>query len=255
MTLIQQIEEAVLKASVIMIEAKNRDHELIAKEGLGNFVTVYDERVEDTLQKALAEILPDASFLGEEEDKPGEVLKQGYTFIVDPIDGTLNFAKDLDASMISVALLKDGKQEIGVCYDPYRREMFTAEKGKGAYLNGKKIHVSSRKLSEGIFFSGSAPYYPEKREKTIENHAKLFRIANDYRRFGSAVFEICAVACGRGEVYLEEYLQPWDHAAATLILKEADGTATTIDGEEIPYDRPCSVLAHNGIEDILSYLK
>lgn len=177
-----------------------------------------------------------------------------YTFIVDPIDGTTNFSRNLSLSAISVALLKNAEPYIGVCYNPYTNEMFVAQKGKGAYLNGKSIKVSNKKLQEGIVLTGNAPYYADMREKSLLILKNFAMIAIDFRRFGSAVIELCNIACGRAEVYFELKLQPWDYAAGMLIVEESGGNVTQMNGKKMTFDKPTSILASNNVEDYLKYL-
>lgn len=128
-------------------------------------------------------LVPVAIFIGEESDdyvRKNQTDK--YVFIVDPIDGTTNFSRGLKISAISVALLKNDQPIIAVCYNPYLKEIYTAIKGYGAYLNDKKIHVSNKKLKEGILLSGCSPYYDDLRTKSLDIHKKLLLIASDYRR-------------------------------------------------------------------------
>ena len=132
--------------------------------------------------------------------------------------------------------------------------MYSAIKGDGAYLNGKKIHVSTRNLKNGILLSGCSPYYDDLRKKSLEIHSRFSLVASDFRRFGSAVLEICSIASGRAEVYFELKLMPWDYAAASLILEEAGGKISTINGDTLQYNNSTSVLASNGVEDYLKYI-
>lgn len=252
--LIYKIEKAVRHCGLELLDVKNENIEIEIKEGIGNFVTQYDKKVQEELQCELLNILPEANFVGEEENLHAEILENGYTFIIDPIDGTTNFSRNLGMSSISVGLLKDGKPYIGVCYNPYRNEMFMAQKDKGAYLNGKRIYVSEKVLKEGIVFSGSAPYYSNIRERSIKVLFNFMKVATDFRRFGSAVIELCNIACGRGEVFFELKLQPWDYAAGVLIVEEAGGKVTTIEGKEVSFDKPCSIIASNNKEDYLKYI-
>ena len=131
-----------------------------AKEGKANFVTSYDKSIQKELRKRLLAELPQAAFVGE-EDEAHDSVSEGYAFIVDPIDGTTNFMKDYHASSISVGLTKDGERIAGVVYNPYLEEMFYAQKGMGAYCNGQPIHVSEEPLSNALVIFGTAPYYEE----------------------------------------------------------------------------------------------
>jgi len=216
------------------------------KSGHANFVTAYDKKVQQELNRALLSILPEAVFVGEEEDMHASVEK-GYAFVVDPIDGTTNFIKDYKTSCISVGLLKNGSQLLGVVYNPYLDEMFTAVKGEGAFLNGKRIHTTKLPLNEGIVVFGTSPYYEELSKKSFELAYSLFQRALDVRRTGSAAIDLCNIAAGRAELFFELKLSPWDYAAGSLIVREAGGCVTTIEGNAIRFDEPCSILATNGV--------
>ncbi len=252
--IIYEIEKIVREAANVLRNIHPSAADTEEKDGIGNYVTRYDKETQSALEEKLSALLPEAIFIGEEEEKHKSVAQKGYTFIIDPIDGTANFARGLSLSMVSVALLKDGEQYMAVCYNPYLEEMFTAQKGKGAFLNGSPIHVSDRTLREGLVYTGSAPYYEENRRKTLRLFENFVRVAADFRRSGSSVLEICNVAAGRAEVYFEVILQPWDYAAATLLLTEAGGKATDMEGAPLSFDHPCSILASNGTEDYFQYL-
>ncbi|MCQ2534630.1 MAG: inositol monophosphatase [Clostridia bacterium] len=231
---------------------KNADRESIAideKTGRANFVTEYDRMVQDKLNQGLSEIVNDALFVGE-EGETNTFSSKGKYFIVDPIDGTTNFIKDYHMSCISVALMKDGEAVFGAIYNPYLDEMFYAMKGEGAFCNEKKIHVSSEPLSNGLVLFGSSPYKAELSKKSFEVAYDFFTKALDIRRSGSAALDLCAVAAGRAELYFELNLQPWDYAAGSLILTEAGGVITDFEGNELVFDRPCSVLARNGVTEV-----
>ncbi len=251
--LVYKIENIVKTCAKQIIDIKQETIEIDNKEGIGNIVTQYDKKIQTELKQGLLKLLPKASFIGEENDY-GKILESGYTYIVDPIDGTANFSRGLSLSAISVALLKDAEPYIGVCYNPYVDEMFVAQKGQGAYLNGKSINVSNKKLQEGIVLTGNAPYYADLREKSLITLKNFAMIASDFRRFGSAVLELCDIACGRAEVYFELRLQPWDFAAGMLIVEEAGGKVTKMNGEKMTLDKFTSILASNNKEDYLKYL-
>ena len=252
--LIYKIENIVRVCGKQIVGAKDEKLEIEKKEGIGNIVTQYDKQIQAELKEKLLELLPEANFIGEENDYSANILDVGYTFIVDPIDGTTNFSRGLSLSSISVGLLKDGAPYIGVCYNPYIDEMFIAQRGKGAYLNMKPIYVSNKKLNEGIVLTGSASYYKELREQYLNIMNKFTTIATDFRRFGSAVIELCNIACGRAEVYFELRLQPWDYAAAMLIIEEAGGKVSQVSGEKVRFDKPISILASNNEEDYIKYI-
>ena len=243
-SLVNEIVEAVRSCGQIILNAKRDESMVGAKQGHANFVTVYDKLVQDRLKEKLLHILPEAAFIGE-EDEAHESAGQGYAFIVDPIDGTTNFIKDYRLSTTSVGLTKDGQLWIGVVYNPYTDEMFYAQTGQGAYLNGTPIHVSEEPLERGLVLFGTAPYYEELNKKSFELALQYFQKAMDIRRSGSAAYDLCCLAAGRGELQFELLLCPWDFAAGAVILREAGGVITTVEGGEITLDKKCSILATN----------
>ena len=244
--LLKEIVNAVRACGVIILNADRTKSCIDEKAGHANFVTTYDKKVQSELQTKLLAILPEAVFVGEEEDVHASV-KDGYAFIVDPIDGTTNFIKDYHASAISVGLAKDGERYMGVVYNPYLDEMFTAVKGQGAFLNGKPIHVSDQPLENGVVIFGTAPYYEELAKVSFDMAYEYFRKALDVRRSGSAAIDLCNVAAGRAELFFELRLCPWDYAAGSLIVEEAGGVVTKIDGGEITLNEGCGVLATNAV--------
>lgn len=254
--LLEKIKKIVNEYGEIIVDVDRKTLDVELKEGNNNIVTNYDKLVQNILKEKLTELVPDSIFIGEENgDYTKKFETNKYVFIVDPIDGTTNFYRNLKMSAISVALLKNGQVIIGVCYNPYLKEMYTAIKGCGAFLNNKKIHVSNKKLKDGILLAGCAPYYNDLRKKSLDIQNKLSLIASDYRRYGSAVIELCNIASGKAELYFELKLMPWDYAAASLIVQEAGGKITTINGEEIQYNYPTSIVASNMVEDYIKYIK
>ena len=252
---ISKLIKIIKRAGKMMLTGTDSNKEISYKEGIENIVTNYDISIQNYLCKSLLKLYADANFIGEENYKNESIKKKGYTFIVDPIDGTNNFARDIKLSAISICLLKDGKQYIGVCYLPYNNELYYAKKGKGAYLNNKLIHVSDKKIENGILLAGNAPYYKNLRDKSIETFCKLSKITSDYRRLGSAVIELCYIASGKAEVYFEYKLRPWDYAAASLIVTEAGGVITDMEGNNLIIGNDTSVLASNGTTDIIKIIK
>lgn len=241
--MLEKIITIVKDAGEIILSAHNQESAVTAKEGKKNFVTKYDVAVQEFLFAELGKAFPDAEFVGEEGDN--NLSSKALRFIIDPIDGTTNFMQDYRCSCISVALCKENDLIAGVVYNPYSNEIFSAEKGKGAYLNGKKIEVSDRPLSDGLALFGTSPYHPENTDETFALLRKVFDFSRDIRRSGSAAYDICMVACGRCEIFFEKALQPWDVAAGTLILKEAGGVAFNYEGNEINFSTPNDVVFAN----------
>ncbi len=243
--ILDQATDLMRRCGQIILTA-DRGHTLIdEKEGRGNFVTSYDRKVQAVLKEGLHEIFPEAAFVGE-EDAIRDYHAAEYSFVVDPIDGTTNFIRDMHHSAVSVALMRDGQSVAGAVFDPYTDEMYTAIRGKGACLNGAAIHVSPWPLEEGIILVGTAPYNASLHTKSMDLASRLLDIGLDIRRRGSAALDLCTIAAGRAEVFFEYSLAPWDHAAGGLIVTEAGGFVTRIGGGEPLYDGNCSILAVNG---------
>ena len=227
----------------------NADREKMAidiKSGVTDLVTEYDKNIQALLEIGLKKLLPQAKFIGEEGSKD-ELSGDGFAFVVDPIDGTTNFIKDYHHSAISVALLKGDEVVAGVVYNPYLDEIFYAIKGKGAFCNNKKISVSSQPISKSLVLFGSSPYDKSLYPKTMEKLSEFFSQALDIRRSGSAALDLCWVACGRAEVYFELQVSPWDFAAGKLIVEEAGGIVTALDGTPLSFDGKTSIIAKNNI--------
>lgn len=243
--MINKITDVVKEAGKIILSAHNQESSITAKEGKKNFVTMYDVAVQDFLFKELGKAFPDAEFIGEEAEN--DFSTNGLRFIIDPIDGTTNFMQDYRCSCISVALCKGNEVIAGIVYNPYTDEIFSAEKGKGAYLNGERINVSDRPLSDGLALFGTSPYHPENTDETFALLRKVFDLSRDIRRSGTASYDICLIACGRGEVFFEKGLQPWDIAAGTLIVKEAGGIVISYEGKEISLSTPNDIVFANPV--------
>lgn len=242
--LLEQIIDVARFCGGVILNADRSNIGISDKAGKANFVTEYDCKVQKIAQERLEAILPEAGFLGEEEGTETDTSKE-YVFIVDPIDGTTNFIKDYKVSCISIGLVKNGERYLGVVYNPYLDEMFYGVKGQGAYLNGKRIHVSSEDLANGIVLFGSAPYNTELAKASFDLAYEYFTKALDIRRSGSAALDLCSLAAGRAELYFEMILSPWDFAAGALILEEAGGIVTKINGEPLPCFEKSPVLARN----------
>lgn len=241
--MLEEIIAAIREEGLRMLKAKDICAE--EKSGPEDLVTNYDRLVQENLERKLRRILPHAGFLGEEGLRTPSECSDGSHFIIDPIDGTMNFSRGYQRSCISVALAREGQIVLGVVYDPYQDEMFSAELGKGAWLNGRPIRVSERTLQQGIVMFGTSPYYREISDKTFAVAKALFDHSLDVRRSGSAAIDLCAVAAGRAEAFYEVLLSPWDYAAAGFILQEAGGVMESIEGGPVSLTERSSVLASN----------
>lgn len=244
--LINEIGLLVKECGKVILNADREKMAIDIKSGVADLVTEYDKNIQKQLEIGLKKILPEAKFIGEEGSND-ELTDDGFAFIVDPIDGTTNFVKDFHISAISVALLKGKEVVAGIVYNPYLDEMFYAIKSQGAFCNGKKISVSSQPLSNALVLFGSSPYDKNLFPKTIEILSEYFYKVLDIRRSGSAALDLCSVACGRAELYFELQTSPWDFAAGKLIVEEAGGVVTTLDGSPISFEGKSSILAKNNV--------
>ncbi len=216
-----------------------------------NYATETDESIQRFLKKELLALLPGSSFMGEEGH---DYSKSDLLWIVDPIDGTVNYARGLSMSVVSIALVKDGSAVMGVVHNPYLDHTFHAEKGRGAFLNGERIQVSDVKRENALVSTAWCAYEKDElAHPSFRISERLHRDCSDIRRFGTAAYEMCLVAKGSIDMYFEMLLRPWDYAAASLIVEEAGGVCSSIDGPLDMFDQ-CGVLACNTAEN-LDYLK
>ena len=240
-----RVERIVRRASSIMRE---KNFEIHTKGGdVANLCTSADIGVQHFLYKELSRLMPGSGFLGEEEDMTD--LNHEYVWIIDPIDGTANFARGIAECANSVALKHDDHIELGIVYNAFREELFRAEKGKGAYLNGKRIHVSDRSFKASLFCCALCVYKKEYAQICNDIIMEVYPHCSDVRRFGSAALELCYLANGTIELFFEYRLMPWDYAAASLIVEEAGGVLTGRGGSKLIYDRPLLVVGANTREN------
>lgn len=219
--------------------------EQVKKKGPGNYVTQVDMNVQTYLQRELNILVPEAEFMGEETGV--RELRAESFWILDPVDGTANLVHGYQCSAVSLGLYSRGEVVLGIIYDPFREELFYAEKGKGAFLNGRPIHVAEEEcLSETIVAVGTLPYYKDLGRKNFARLERIYTASEDIRRTGSAAIDLANTAAGRQGGYFEEILQPWDFAAGKLLVEEAGGRVTDFAGQPVDVTRPGSVLASNG---------
>lgn len=241
---IEQVVAIVREAASLMV----RDGFEIQEKGAPeNIVTSSDVAVQHFLTRRLEALLPGSGFLCEEEDYADTSHRQ--VWIIDPIDGTTNYARGIGFCCISVALTEDGKPVLGVVYSPWRNELYCAQAGKGAFCNGQPIHVSGRSFENGLLFTAMSTYRKDLARTCSDIIYDLYQECNDLRRTGSAAMELCLMATGKVELYFEIRLYPWDYAAAALILQEAGGTICGFDGSFPPLNRTSPVIAANTAEN------
>ena len=229
----------------------------VTKKGDYNLVTEADLASEALIIDRIKSHYPRHMILAEESGDT--VVVDGdsrWKWIIDPLDGTTNFAHGYPCFCVTMALEHDGTLVAGVTYDPTRNELFTAEKGQGASLNFKPIHVSTtQKMSESLLVTGFP--YDFKDRADFARHLTAFLLgARGVRRDGSAAIDMAYVACGRFDGFWEEGLNPWDVAAGVLMIEEAGGRVTNYDGTPLSIYNP-PICASNGVihEEMLTVLK
>lgn len=219
----------------------------VDKKGAIDLVTEIDLEVERGFRALIAERFPDHVVLGEEYSAQADLdAVPPHCWVFDPVDGTTNYAHGLPIFCSSLALEIDGVPAVAAIYDPSRRELYTAERGQGAWLNGAPLRVSdSATLIDSLLCTGF-PYSVQQESKALVGmFAEFLGVARAVRRLGSAALDLCYVAAGRLDGFWEQSLHPWDMAAGALIVQEAGGTVTNLRGA--PYSsRGRSVLATNG---------
>ena len=240
------------EAAALILQA----HGVLAetKTGHRDVVTEYDRRVQELLMKRLSAAVPGAVFFCEENEQQGD-LKAEHVFIIDPIDGTMNFVRGFHHSAISVAYMQAGVIRAASVYNPYAEECFSALVGEGARCNGRPIHAGELPLSESVVCCGTAPYSPQLADSTFALMKKAFLASLDIRREGSAALDMCSAAAGRAGVYFEPTVSLWDIAAGMLLVQEAGGVCCRLDGSPIPLDGSKTSILAGGKQAVAEFLK
>lgn len=238
----KRIESAVRTAGGMILSSHVRKDEIHEKAGPANFVTDMDVKIQKFLIAEFSSILPEASFFGEEETEGNaQRVGDGCTFFIDPIDGTTNFMFDYRNSCVSVGFSENQEMIGGWVFHPYTDQFWSALRGQGAWLNGKRLKVSDKGLNEGICAFGCARY--NEGDRIFGILRDLFMRSLSIRNGGSAAIDLCRAASGSNVAYVEMKLQPYDYAAASLILTEAGGVITTAEGLPVTLNQPCSIVA------------
>lgn len=226
----------------------------VRKKGIIDLVTEADMAAEKVILDTILSDFPAHSVLAEESGRtPGD---DRYQWIIDPLDGTTNFAHRLDLYSVSIAFALEGEVAVGLVLTPSNGELFAAVKGKGATLNDQAIGVSQVKgLSDSLLVTGFPYDATERMAPLVERFTRCLVASQGVRRLGSAALDLCYVACGRFEGFWEEGLKPWDTAAGALIAKEAGGGVTDFSGESFTRDM-LQIVATNGYihQELLSLL-
>jgi len=238
--------EAALSAGELLRQGFGGTFSISSKAGVHNLVTEYDHRAEEQIISFLKNELPSSQFLAEERGGV-ESSEAELQWIIDPLDGTVNFAHGIPIFAVSIAALQKGKIVSGIVYQPITHELFVAQEKAGAFLNGQPIRVSKISELKKSFLATGFPYnLAENPGDCIGHFTDILRQGLPIRRLGSAAIDLCYVAAGRFDAFFEVSLAPWDCAASRLILEEAGGKISHWD--ETPFDifSYKSVLATNG---------
>lgn len=224
--LLEEVKQIAKEAGTFMKEGTI--HAINQKSDVANIVTDMDVKTQYFIIEHLQPLIEDAIFFAEE--KQNQTLSDAYTWVIDPIDGTTNYAYDFHHSCVSIALVKDKQAILGACYDPYLDELFYGSRGNGAFVNGTPLHVTNNEMKSSLIMCGTAPYQKECADVTFACMKDMFLQGRDIRRSGSAVLDLCYLAAGRIDAFYEDRLSFWDYGAASLFVEEAQGIIQTFHG-------------------------
>jgi myo-inositol-1(or 4)-monophosphatase len=219
---------------MIVKAADNLDTVKVDEKGRHDFVTAVDRRSEEMIIEHIKKAYPDHRFLGEEGGSSGN-SSSDYEWIIDPLDGTTNFVRGIPHVAVSIACRVKGRLEHGVVLEPFKREEFTASRGDGARLNGRRIRVSGRLEQAGALYSTGIPFSDPSFHEMPNYLACMHEFADNssgIRRLGVASLDLAYLAAGRMDIFWEMYLKSWDIAAGALIVREAGGMVSDFQGGE-----------------------
>ena len=237
--------EAVIRAGDVQMQHFGGALQ-VDKKGAIDLVTNIDVEIERAFRATIAERFPDHAVLGEEFANVEEDRLPKYCWVFDPIDGTTNYAHGLPIFCSSLSLEIDGEAVAGAVYDPSRRELFTAERGHGAWLNGQPLRVSSSAaLIDSLLVTGFPYTVQQDPGELVGVFTEFLKTSRAVRRLGSAALDLCYVAAGRFDGFWEQKLNPWDISAGALIVQEAGGTVTDTAGQPFRA-RGGNIIASNG---------
>jgi myo-inositol-1(or 4)-monophosphatase len=246
---------AATAAGRLVQSRMNSSYRVDNKEGVNNLVTEVDHASEKLIMDIIRKDFPDHFILSEEV---GEIrMDSDYKWIIDPIDGTVNFAHGIPICCVSIGLEHQGKMVMGAVYNPFMDEFFFAEKGKGSSLNEKPIQVSGKSaVLESCFVTGFPYTYLDTPNGPLDVFGRFIRKGIPVRRLGSAAIDLCWVAAGRFDGFFEHKLSAWDSAAGFLIVEEAGGKVTDFEGNPYSPYQP-QIVASNGLvhDELLRWIR
>ncbi len=246
--MLEQMTEIAKQAGKFLKENEGNISRIDEKGSFTNLVTDIDKGSEKMIKDFIEKNFPGHGILAEESGASSPLSE--YRWIIDPLDGTTNFTHSFPVYCVSIALELRGEVIAGVVYDPNFGELFSAEKGSGAYLNGKRLRVTSAATLEKALLATGFPYDVRHNPFNCIQHFEAFLLkAQAVRRLGSAALDICYVASGRLDGFWEVNLHPWDTAAATLITAEAGGKVTGFNGEKYSIYQRDIVLSNGVLHD------
>ncbi|HSL39002.1 MAG TPA: inositol monophosphatase family protein [Desulforhopalus sp.] len=239
---LDDLQEMARQAGRILADGYEQQH-TIAFKGKIDLVTEIDRRSEDLLLAEISRRYPGHRVLAEES---GGADGGGQQWYIDPLDGTVNYAHGVPFFCVSIGYAVDGQLALGVVYEPLRDEMFVAERGKGAWLNGRRLAAAAAaELNQALLVTGFPYSVHTSANNNLPQFAGMVTRSRGVRRLGSAALDLCYVAAGRLDGYWEISLKPWDLAAGALIAEEAGAKVTTLDGAANILVEPYSILAAN----------
>lgn len=246
--------KSLSEAGIILKQYFEKDFKVESKDSISNLVTEVDKKSESTIIEIIKQAYPEHNILSEEI---GAIdTHSGVKWIIDPIDGTINYAHSIPICCISIGIEKDGEIIMGGVYNPFSEELFYAEKGKGAFLNDRRINVSKENLIDKSLLVTGFPYNTSNNPNNpVGVFAGFLKRDIPVRRLGSAALDICWTACGRFDGFWEFNLNPWDVAAGYIIHTEAGGLVTDFQGNRYSvYNK--EILASNGLihQDMLKVI-
>ncbi len=252
------IKEIAVDAGKIISDAYQKNDFSISHKGKIDLITEVDIASEKLITERIRKKFPEDDILAEEGDY--EKMQSLRKWIIDPLDGTTNFSHHFPFCAVSIALEIDNQIEFGVVYNPIMKEFFSAQKGKGVFLNGKPLHVSKiDRLSQALIATGFPYDRWEKGDEYIKEYLAFMKRCQGVRRVGAAAIDLCYVASGRLDGFFERKLKPWDMAAGSLVIAESGGNISRFDGKKWHYTDQTIIASNSSIHqqmiEVLNALK